>query len=87
MPFAFLPDAESLLKIVDGYGDAGIRVIYDVANAHFIGEPPIAVVHRVRSGSRSYIFPIRQGRATSTIRWAAGTCPRRRCVGDETRRI
>ena len=38
MPFAFLPDAESLMNVVDGYGDAGIRVIYDVANAHFIGE-------------------------------------------------
>lgn len=49
MPFAFLPDAESLMKIVDGYGDAGIRVIYDVANAHFIGKSPIAGLHRVRS--------------------------------------
>src|SRR6202140_487371 len=38
MPFAFLPDAESLMKAVDGYGDDSIRVIYDVANAHFIGE-------------------------------------------------
>jgi sugar phosphate isomerase/epimerase len=40
MPFAFLPDAESLMKVVDGYGDESIRVIYDVANAHFIGESP-----------------------------------------------
>ncbi len=40
MPFAFLPDAESLMKVVDGYGDDSIRVIYDVANAHFIGEAP-----------------------------------------------
>ena len=48
MPFAFLPDAESLMKVVDDYGDAGIRVIYDVANAHFIGESPIAGLRRVR---------------------------------------
>jgi sugar phosphate isomerase/epimerase len=48
MPFAFLPDAESLMSVVDGYGDAGIRVIYDVANAHFIGESPIAGLRRVR---------------------------------------
>lgn len=48
MPFAFLPDAESLMNIVDGYGDAGIRVIYDVANAHFIGEAAIAGLRRVR---------------------------------------
>src|ERR1700675_2498612 len=48
MPFAFLPDAESLMKAVDGYGDDGIRVIYDVANAHFIGEAPTDGLRRVR---------------------------------------
>jgi L-ribulose-5-phosphate 3-epimerase len=48
MPFAFLPDAESLMNVVDGYGDAGIGVIYDVANAHFIGESPTAGLRRVR---------------------------------------
>ena len=48
MPFAFLPDAESLMKVVDGYGDDSIRVIYDVANAHFIGESPTAGLRRVR---------------------------------------
>ena len=30
MPFAFLPDAESLTSVVDGYGDDSIRLIYDV---------------------------------------------------------
>ena len=48
MPFAFLPDAEALMKIVDGYGDDSIRVIYDVANAHFIGEAPTEGLRRVR---------------------------------------
>jgi L-ribulose-5-phosphate 3-epimerase len=48
MPFAFLPDAESLMKVVDGYGDESIRVIYDVANAHFIGESPREGLRRVR---------------------------------------
>lgn len=47
MPFAFLPDAESLMNVVDGYGDDGIRVIYDVANAHFIGESPVEGLLRV----------------------------------------
>ncbi|MFZ2156955.1 MAG: sugar phosphate isomerase/epimerase family protein [Bradyrhizobium sp.] len=47
MPFAFLPDAESLMNIVDGYGDDSIRVIYDVANAHFIGESPVEGLQRV----------------------------------------
>jgi sugar phosphate isomerase/epimerase len=48
MPFAFLPDAESLMQVVDAYGDDGIRVIYDVANAHFIGEAPTEGMRRVR---------------------------------------
>jgi L-ribulose-5-phosphate 3-epimerase len=48
MPFAFLPDAEALIRVVDLYGDNSIRVIYDVANAHFIGESPIEGLHRVR---------------------------------------
>ena len=48
MPFAFLPDAESLMNVVDGYGDESIRVIYDVANAHFIGEAPTDGLRRVR---------------------------------------
>jgi L-ribulose-5-phosphate 3-epimerase len=48
MPFAFLPDAEALMSVVDGYGDDRIRVIYDVANAHFIGEAPIDGLRRVR---------------------------------------
>ena len=49
MPFAFLPDAEALMKIVDDYGDDSIRVIYDVANAHFIGESPTQGLRRVRN--------------------------------------
>ncbi|MDE2379963.1 sugar phosphate isomerase/epimerase family protein [Bradyrhizobium sp.] len=48
MPFAFLPDAEALMSALDTYGDGGIRVIYDVANAHFIGESPIDGLRRVR---------------------------------------
>jgi L-ribulose-5-phosphate 3-epimerase len=48
MPFAFLPDAEALMNVVDGYGDDSIRVIYDVANAHFIGEAPTEGLRRVR---------------------------------------
>jgi L-ribulose-5-phosphate 3-epimerase len=48
MPFAFLPDAEALMRVVDLYGDSSIRVIYDVANAHFIGESPIEGLRRVR---------------------------------------
>ena len=49
MPFTFLPDADALMKVVDGYGDDGIRVIYDVANAHFIGK---ALHGRIAAGPR-----------------------------------
>jgi len=38
MPFAFLPDAESMMAAVERYGAEQIGVVYDVANAHFIGE-------------------------------------------------
>ncbi len=48
MPFAFLPDADALMQAIDGYGDETIRVIYDVANAHFIGEAPASGLQRVR---------------------------------------
>ena len=75
MPFAFLPDAELLMQVVDGYGDDSIRVIYDVANAHFIGELPVRrTCAASATGSRWCIFPIRPGRATSTTRSAAATC-------------
>jgi L-ribulose-5-phosphate 3-epimerase len=48
MPFAFLPDADALMRTIGGYGDETIRVIYDVANAHFIGEAPVSGLQRVR---------------------------------------
>jgi L-ribulose-5-phosphate 3-epimerase len=71
MPFAFLPDAESLMKAVDGYGDDSIRVIYDVANAHFIGEAPTDGLRRVRDRLSLVHFSDTTGRVTSTIRWGA----------------
>jgi sugar phosphate isomerase/epimerase len=40
MPFAFLPDAATLMKTLDEYGNDDIGIIYDVANGHFIGEDP-----------------------------------------------
>ncbi|MDE2062925.1 MAG: sugar phosphate isomerase/epimerase [Bradyrhizobium sp.] len=48
MPFSFLPDADALMQAIDGYGDEAIHVIYDVANAHFIGEAPGSGLQRVR---------------------------------------
>src|SRR5690348_293978 len=38
IPFAFLPGIDALTAALDRYGNANIGIVYDVANAHFIGE-------------------------------------------------
>lgn len=38
MPFAFMPNAGALVDAIEAYGDPSIGVVYDLANAHFIGE-------------------------------------------------
>ena len=38
MPFAFLPGIDQLMRALVGFGDDEIRIVYDAANAHFIGE-------------------------------------------------
>lgn len=38
MPFGFVPDARSLIEILDEYGSSSIGIVYDVANGAFIGE-------------------------------------------------
>jgi L-ribulose-5-phosphate 3-epimerase len=48
MPFAFLPDAEALMAALERYGDGRIAVVYDVANAVFIGEDLGAGLRRVQ---------------------------------------
>jgi sugar phosphate isomerase/epimerase len=48
MPFAFLPDADSLIEALDGYGSDEVGVVYDVANAVFAREDPGAGLSRVR---------------------------------------
>ena len=49
MPFSFLPDAERLVAALDRYGAADLKICYDVANAHFIGEYPVAGLKAVSS--------------------------------------
>lgn len=48
MPFAFLPGAEALAEALDDYGSDSIGIVYDVANAHFIGEDIAAGLARVQ---------------------------------------
>lgn len=49
MPFAFLPDAPALMASLDRYGSDRLKVCYDVANAHYIGEDPVAGLKAVAS--------------------------------------
>ena len=41
MPFAFMPRAGELIASLDRHGSDQLKVCYDVANAHFIGEDPV----------------------------------------------
>ena len=52
MPFAFLPDADSLMAALDDYGNDDIGVVYDIANGVFIGENPAEGLHRVQKRLR-----------------------------------
>lgn len=49
MPFCFLPDAERLMAALERYGCDEIGVVYDVANAAFIGEDLAAGIHLTRA--------------------------------------
>jgi L-ribulose-5-phosphate 3-epimerase len=52
MPFAFLPDAESLMTVLADHGDDRIGITYDVANAVFIREDPAEGLKRVKDRLR-----------------------------------
>jgi sugar phosphate isomerase/epimerase len=64
MPFAFLPGAGVLMDALARYGHDGIGVVYDVANAEFIGEdlgggfatvaPRLKLVHLSDTGRQAY---------------------------------
>lgn len=38
MPFAFLPDAASLMEAIEGYKESEVGIVYDIANGAFIDE-------------------------------------------------
>ncbi len=52
MPFAFLPAGGQLMDALERYGHDGIGVVYDVANAVFIGEDLGQGFRRVQSRLR-----------------------------------
>lgn len=72
MPFAFLPEIDALMEALKAYGNEAVRVVYDVANAHFIGEDfavglkrcreRLALVHLSDTGRQVYRHdPVGQG--------------------------
>ena len=72
MPFAFLPGIDDLVAALDRYGNDDIGIVYDVANAHFIGEDihaglkrcgaRLRLVHLSDTGRRLYRHdPVGQG--------------------------
>jgi L-ribulose-5-phosphate 3-epimerase len=64
MPFAFLPAMRPLMEALDRYGNDAVRVVYDIANAHFIEEDfaaglarcgdRLALVHLSDTGRQVY---------------------------------
>lgn len=49
MPFAYLPAIDAMMTTLDTYGHDRIGIVYDVANAHFIGEDIAAGLQRCRT--------------------------------------
>jgi sugar phosphate isomerase/epimerase len=64
MPFAFLPSIGGLLDALERYGNHAVRIVYDIANAYFIGEDfadglrqcrdRLALVHLSDTGITTY---------------------------------
>ena len=48
LPIAFLPDAASLTSALDHYANPSVGIVYDVANAVFHREDPVAGLERAR---------------------------------------
>ena len=49
MPFAFLPAIGELMDALKHYGNDALRIVYDIANAHFIGEDFVAGLQQCRA--------------------------------------
>ncbi|MEP7456603.1 sugar phosphate isomerase/epimerase family protein [Phyllobacterium sp. SB3] len=50
MPFSFAPDIDSLMTMVDDFGDDRVGVVYDLANGYFMKERPRDAI--IRAGKR-----------------------------------
>jgi L-ribulose-5-phosphate 3-epimerase len=64
MPFAYLPAIGGLMDTLTQYGNDAVRIVYDIANAYFIGEDftdglrycreRLALVHLSDTGQQAY---------------------------------
>lgn len=64
MPFAFPPDSERLMGLIEAHGSSNLGIVYDVTNAHFLGEDigsgllrcqeRLRLVHVSDTGTRVY---------------------------------
>jgi L-ribulose-5-phosphate 3-epimerase len=72
MPFSYLPAIDTLMMVLDRYGNDHIGIVYDVANAHFISEDiqaglarcgkRLKLVHLSDTGRQQYRHdPVGQG--------------------------
>ena len=49
IPMGVYPRADQLIAFADRIGSNAVGICYDIANAHFIGEDPVAGLEQVRS--------------------------------------
>ena len=72
MPFSYLPAIDTIMTVLDHYGNDDIGIVYDVANAHFISEDidtglvrcgkRLRLVHLSDTGRQQYRHdPVGQG--------------------------
>jgi L-ribulose-5-phosphate 3-epimerase len=52
LPISFLPTASGMMAALDRYGDDGLEIVYDVANAFFVGEDPSVGLRKVNQRLR-----------------------------------
>ncbi|NQX18294.1 sugar phosphate isomerase/epimerase [Rathayibacter sp. VKM Ac-2857] len=43
-PYCFTPSIEELVAVIDAVGDDSLKIVYDVANAAYFGEDPVAAL-------------------------------------------
>ena len=77
MPFSFLPDASSIMSVLDGHGDPTIGIVYDLANGYFIREEPRRGLKAVKSRLEARPYLRHAPRGLSPFRDRDGNAPRR----------